>query len=171
MTESTLRRFAAGDFVDWTGLPKGLTPDKLRRLWSGGARQIPGRLSSQPTPLRVYRCDEQQWEIHAWFDNNEELFLLTLDLPTIKGEVADLLCRLGSPDKKLHPLEGYHADAHQWIYATRGLTLFVREHSNEIARVAVYRPCSVAYYEQYLGARDKERYFARAVKADGAINV
>lgn len=161
MTEPILRRFATGDFVDWMGLPKGLTPYELRRLWSGGETQIQGRLSGHPTPLRVYHCDEQQWEIHAWFDDDEEIFLLTLDLPTIKGEVADLLRKLGLPDKKLHPLIGYHADAHQWIYPARGLTLFVREHSNEIARVAVYRPCNVEYYEQYLGAHDKKRYYIR----------
>jgi hypothetical protein len=65
---------------------------------------------------------------------------------------------LGSPEHKLHALIGYHPTASQWIYASRGLTLFVREHENEIARLAAYVPTTADQYEWYLGGHDKSHY-------------
>ncbi|KAB2898901.1 MAG: hypothetical protein F9K40_10870 [Kofleriaceae bacterium] len=72
-----------------------------------------------------------------------------------------MLTALGAPDRKLAPGVGYHADAHQRVYASRGLTLWVREHRTDIARVAVYAPATSDDYETRLGGRDKTRYERR----------
>ena len=134
MNDAPLRQFAEGDFAEWAGLPDDVTADELRRLWGGADQAIPGRLSSQPATRRLYRCPRQSRDITAWFDDHGTLKLLTMDLPLIKGDLSGLLESLGPPDRKLSAHIGYHADAHQWICARHGLTLFIREHNNEIAR-------------------------------------
>lgn len=158
--ETELKRLDSGDWRGWSGLPAGCGPQQLAAVFQGGDTVIPGRLSGQPTPLRIYRSVNQKEEIHAWFDD-AHVFLLTLDSPTTDMAADSILQAWGSPEKKLHPLVGMHADAPQWIYASRGFTVFVRERDGGIARVAAYRPSSVEYYEQYLGATDKKHYVPR----------
>lgn len=159
--ETELTRFVSGDWRGWSGLPAGCGHPELAAVFQGGDTVIPGRLSGQPTSLRVYRSAHQKEEINAWFDDDAHAFLLTLDSPATDITADVILQAWGPPQKKLHPLIGLHADAHQWIYASRGFTAFVREPGGDIARVAAYRPSSVEYYEQYLGATDKRHYTPR----------
>jgi hypothetical protein len=157
--ESVLRKLSAGDFDDWSGLPSQCKPADLAAVLSGGERAANGILSNQPTNFRVYQAPNQSEVIQAWFDDDDNVLLITIVSPFIKGDVKALLERFGPPEKKLEQGVGYHADAHQWIYASRGITFYVREHSNEIARVAVYPPTSVEDYINRLGARDQKRYW------------
>lgn len=156
--EIAFRRLAEGDFEGWTGLPSECGPSDLAAIFSGGEGEGNGLLSNYPTKFRVYQSPEQSEVIQAWFDENDHVSLITMVAPTLKGNVQELLNSFGPPEKRLEQGAGYHADAHQWIYAGRGITFFVREHSNEFARVAVYPPTSVAQYVERLGATDKKRY-------------
>lgn len=158
---SALRSLAEGSLADWTGLPSSCSVVALAAVFEGGEARYQGTLSGNPAMYRIYRISTQREAIYAWFDDNDEVFLITIEKPTIKGAVEELLTRLGLPEKRLSSLVGYHADAHQWIYAQRGITLFVREHKNEVARVAVYQPSSVEFYEEYLGAKDQKIYRPR----------
>lgn len=157
-----MRAFAAGDLATWTGLPAGCTDRDLTAEFSGGGGPGgDGRLSHVPAKFRTYSAGDPQRPIQAWFDGSDNAFLITWIAPTVVGDVDALLSTLGEPEHKLAPGIGYHADAHQWIYASRGLTLWVRERRNEIARVAMYRPTTAADYENRLGGRDKTRYLPR----------
>ena len=160
--EKALSLLAAGDLLNRVGLPATCGPAALAAVWTGGETLFQGRLSSHPTPFRSYHALEREGTVRAWFDDDDFAFLITIEAPKTKPDVKTLLDRLGPPEKKLDPFVGYHADAHQWIYANRGLTLFVREHLNEMARIAAYRPNSVVFYELYLGATNKRRYKPRA---------
>lgn len=91
---------------------------------------------------------------------DNDAFLLTETVTAGPADIEALLRDLGPPDRKLDQLVGRHADAQQWIYASRGLTLYVREHNWTIASVAGYAPSSANYYERYLGAHDQRRYSA-----------
>ena len=153
------RRLAEGDLEGWKGLPSECGPSDLAAVFSGGDSAGNGLLSNYPTKFRVYQVPEQSEVIQIWFEENDHVSLITIVAPTIKGDVRALLDSFGPPEKRLEQGAGYHADAHQWIYASRGITFFVREHSNEIARVAVYQPTSVAHYMERLGATDRKRYW------------
>ena len=157
-----MRAFAAGDLATWTGLPAGCTDRDLAAVFSGGGGPGgDGRLSHLPTKFRTYSAGDPERPIEAWFDSTDTVLLINWVAPAVAGDVAALLTALGPPEQKLEPGVGYHASAHQWIYASRGLTLWVRERRNEIARVAVYRPTTAADYENRLGGRDKTRYLPR----------
>lgn len=156
-----LKDLVEGRLADWTGLPEGCGPDDLSKVLEGGEDEGRGQLSSNPAQFRLYQSSHTTGLIQAWFDKHKHTFLITIVAPHIEGAVKDLLDKLGEPEKKLDSDVGYHADAHQWIYAKRGLTLYVREHSTEIARVAVYLPTSVEYYIQWLGAKDENKYHPR----------
>ena len=156
---TVLRRLSIGDFKNWTGLPGGCTSKEVQLVLSGGESSAIGRISDRSTQFRVYESPQHSEVIQVWFDDADRVLLITLVAPTIKGDVNALLRTLGPPERKLEPSVGHHADAHQWIYAGRGITLYVRERSNEIARVAVYPPTTVEQYELKLGANDTNTYW------------
>jgi hypothetical protein len=160
--ETAIRALAAGELATWKGLPGDCTDRDLAALFSGGGDPAgDGRLSHAPTKFRDYAAGDAHRPIKAWFDDEDTAFLVTWVEPAVAGDVAALLAALGPPEQKLEPGVGYHADAHQWIYAARGMTLWVREHRDEIARVAVYKPTTAADYELRLGGRDKTTYLPR----------
>lgn len=159
--EAALRSFAAGDLATWSGLPAGCTDRELGAVFGGGGNPPgDGRLSFAPTRFREYPSGDPQQPLIAWFDDADTLILLHRVAPPI-ADVDALLAALGPPEHKLDPGVGHHATAHQWIYASRGLTLWVRERRKEVARVAVYRATTPAEYEQRLGGHDKTRYEPR----------
>ena len=156
---TAFRKLAAGNFKDWPGLSSQCKPADLAAVFSGGETSANGMLSNRPTQFRAYQTPEQPEIIQAWFDDNDNVLLITNVSPVIQGDVKTLLESFGPPEKRLEQGTGYHADAHQWVYAGRGITFYVREHSNEIARVAVYPPTSVEDYINRLGAKDQKRYW------------
>ena len=117
-------------------------------------------LSRRPARFRAYTAPAGNRQIWAWFDDRNDAFLLTETVTAGPADIEALLRDLGPPDRKLDQMVGRHADAQQWIYASRGLTLYVREHNWTIASVAGYAPSSANYYERYLGAHDQRRYSA-----------
>jgi hypothetical protein len=160
--ESALRHLGKGELTDWKGLPAGCGTADLSKVWSGGGDPAGnGKLSTRPTRFRNYRVDTQAQPLQVWFDADDHAMLITWIQPTVEGSVKDVLDALGAPDKKLDPTIGYHADAYQWIYAARGLTLYVREHDWSLARISAYVPTTVEDYEDRLGARDRKEYLPR----------
>jgi hypothetical protein len=157
----TLRRLARGDLAGWSGLPD-VGPAEVTAAF-GGVVEEPGngRLSGVPTRFRTYRVPEQREELWGWFDDEDRVRLLVFDWPSLAAPAPALLETLGPPETKLEPGTGHHADAYQWVYAGRGLTLYVREWREdgpEIARVAAYRPTTVDDYVENLGATDRTHY-------------
>jgi hypothetical protein len=156
-----LEAYAHGDFAQWQGLPL-CGPKDLSAVF-GGQVEAPGRgmLSGEPTAFRVYQVAATSKEIWAWFDSEDKTLLLTSIEPVLNLPASDLLAALGVPELTLEAGLGPHADARQWIWAQRGLTLFVREEAEdgpEIARVCAYRRTTPSDYVENLGAHDRTRY-------------
>ena len=161
---AAMRDFAAGKLDFWKGLPAGCTDRDIAAVFAGGGDPAgDGRLSNLPTKFRVYSTGDPKLEppIKAWFDGTDTVTLITWHEPVLPGDAASLLAALGPPEQKLEPGAGYPASSHQWIYASRGLTLWVFEPRTEITRLAVYRPTTPADYEHHLGGRDQKRYLPR----------
>jgi hypothetical protein len=156
-----IRRLATGDIGDWHGLPSGCHHEQMAAVLQGGDADGQGLLSGYPVRFRFYQAESQAELLQAWFTSRGEVFLITFSAPRLAGDPALLLESLGEPEQKIEPGVGFHADAHQWVYATRGLTLFVREHLTEVARIAAYQPTTADYYERYLGGHDRRHYWPR----------
>jgi hypothetical protein len=160
--ESALQALGAGSLADWRGLPAGCADADLRKVFTGGGDPAGnGKLSTRPTLFRNYQTPKQPQPLQVWFDDQDRAMLVTWIQPVVDVPVPDLLAKLGAPDAKLDPTIGYHADAYQWIYAGRGLTLYVREHDWTLARVSAYVPTTAADYEARLGAHDQKEYLPR----------
>ena len=161
---AALRDFAAGNLAAWKGLPAGCTDRDIAGVFAGGGDPAgDGRLSNLPTKFRVYSAGDPGLEppIAAWFDGNDTATLVTWDEPALSGDATTLLAALGPPEHKLERGAGHPASDHQWIYASRGLTVWVFEPRSEITRVAVYQPTTPEDYEWHLGGHDKTRYWPR----------
>lgn len=152
---------ARGDLAAWQGLPDSGPAELAAAL--GGPSEPPGSglLSGVRAPFRTYRAPAQPEEVWAWFDDRDRARLVVLEWPALVVSAPELLAALGPPEHKLDPAIGHHKDAFQWIWASRGLTLYVREWRDdgpEIARASAYRPTTVADYVDNLGASDETRY-------------
>jgi hypothetical protein len=154
-----IRALVEGRVEEWQGLPDGCQHEDFAQVLDGGEEEGTAMVSGNRAQFRMYRAPDQPDPIQVWFNHEGSAFLITFTDPKLSDEVEAVLQRLGQPEAKLDPSIGYHADATQWVYARRGLTLYVREHVNEVARLSAYMPTSPNYYEQYLGARDQRRYF------------
>ncbi len=157
---NAIRRLAEGRLEDWAGLPEGCRHEDFAAVLEGGDEPGMGRLSGNQASFRVYTSALQEQPLQVWFTSEGEAFFVTIVAPKLASDVAALLERLGQAERRLDPAIGYHADAAQWVYAGRGLTLYVREHVNEVARLAAYQPGTPEQYEQNLGARDQRHYYA-----------
>ena len=161
---TALRDLAGGRLATWKGLPAGCTDQEIAAVFAGGGDPAgDGRLSNRPSKFRTYAPGDPNVEppIKAWFDSADTATLITWHEPVLPGGTSTLLEALGAPEQKLEPGSGYPASSHQWIYASRGLTLWVFEPRSEITRIAVYRPTTPTDYEHDLGGRDRMRYWPR----------
>jgi hypothetical protein len=161
--QMALEQLAALDFTDWHGLSEACQPEDFETLFEGGDTEVIGRLSNQPQRLRVYKRSAVSEHIEVWFDEDTKRFMVaTITNPDYKDDTAALLQTLGEPDAKLDALIGSHPDAEQWVYAARGLTLYVRsDEPPTFRRIVVYPPTTPEVYENTLGAHDHRRYHPR----------
>jgi hypothetical protein len=160
-TQHALEALLRGDLGSWHGLPD-CGPAELSAVFRGTVQPAGrGLLSGVPTAFRMYQVAGMINEAWAWFDDADHCRLIWLIEPPWQRPVHLMLTTLGAPNDRLEPGIGPHSDAHQWIWARRGLTLFVREELDEaaeIARACAYRPTTVEDYLNNLGARDRTRY-------------
>jgi hypothetical protein len=159
---ATVRRLIEGDLEGWDGLPReGCGHDQISSVLEGGSEEGTGRLSGLLLSFRIYQSPLQTRPIEAWFAAGGSVVLLTFEEPTLRQGPAALLDSLGTPEATLAGPNSPHPDSRQWVYASRGLTVFVREPNKDIVRIAAYPPVSVSYYERYLGAHDTREYLPR----------
>jgi len=150
-------------FTGWRGLSETCRPEDFAAVFDGGEDDATGRLSGRSHRFRVYRKAGVSNRIQAWFHMETGDFMVAVfTYPEFDGDTAATLAALGEPEVKLEPLIGAHPDAEQWVYAARGLTLYVRPGDPPaFRRIAVYPPTQPEIYENRLGAHDHRRYHPR----------
>lgn len=153
---SDLNAVLRGDVGAWQGLGDEVSDDDLAAIGGGpSAGPGEGRLSGMPVRFRGY--DGPLGPLLAWFDDDDHAFLLWADRPPLERPSAEILADLGEPGKRLTDMPSRFPGTVQWLWPDRGLAAYVRE-DGEIRALALFRPTTAEYYEQWLGASEGPPY-------------
>jgi hypothetical protein len=143
------------------GLPTDCTLDALaRRMHIDGddRRGILGQ-ARHASVHRAARVDGYDQVVKVWHKDGVVLKVV-FDLPKLADSPA-LLTALGAPDAKLDYYPGVPKLRAQgaWVYAARGLTLFLSGDGKNVVRFEVYPPTTAAAYERELFHTEAPREF------------
>lgn len=138
------------NFATWSGLP---TPCPLTEVLRRFPLRKPGlgrgRLGRREAGFTLLDADGSRASARVWLHTETEVLLIDTVPNLGQGQpVRALLDALGEPDAK----RDYHwttipVSQGEWIYAARGLTLFLNTDHQTVVRVAVYAPSTVEAYE------------------------
>ena len=152
-TKAVLEAFARRDFRDWQGLPTGTSLRDVSTVFDidddmTGA----GKLGSDRRAATWVIAAAEGYEngVRIWLDEDSVL-LLDGDSPVFETDLHTLLQSLGEPDAKL---DSYHRTfsipESEWVYAGRGLTLYVDSEDGTLWRVVGFVPTTLDQYKQTL---------------------
>ena len=159
MSAAPLEAALRGELVAWKGLPDDLDDAGLATVAGPGSGPQAGRLSGMPVQAREYRGPLGR--MLAWFDDDDRVFLIWADKPPFARPAGEILDALGEPEKRLTDRPSRFPGTVQWVWADRGLTAYVAEDEHDIRALALFRPGTVAFYEQWLGAGEGVPYRPR----------
>jgi hypothetical protein len=147
---AALKRFARRQFSHWQGLAANCTRVDLETLfpredeWVGVGALGEREYSYVWLPVGAYENP-----VRAWLDR-ERVVLLEVEEPALSSS-RSLLSKLGEPDARLDAFRyTVPVSAGEWVFAARGLTLFVYPPDNYIYHLAVYSPCDLEAYSREL---------------------
>ena len=159
MSAAPLEAALRGDLAVWRGLPDDLDDDALAAVAGPGEGPSAGRLSGMPVRVREDRGTLGR--LRAWFDDDDRAFLIWADAPPFGRPAGEILDELSEPEKRLTDRPSRFPGTVQWVWAERGLTAYVAEDEHDIRALALFRPGTVAFYEQWLGAGEGPPYRPR----------
>jgi hypothetical protein len=147
--KAALDAFAAGDFRHWQGLPAGCElsaiadKDTLRRQAEGTGLLGQGRASFRMITMEHYAEAVRVWHV------DDKILLMDVRYPVISPDLKDLLAALGKPETLLDShFSNIVLEKSEWVYASKGLSLFINPDNFLLLRLAVYHPTSVDDYHQ-----------------------
>ena len=157
---AVLERLASGRLADFAGLPGGCKLADVERAWGPAmAHSVAAQLGRDrvKTDHRRFQVSGHDQPARVWHDGDRVL-LVDLEYPGL-GEDADSLRKtLGAPDAEESFSWGVLVlEKAEWVYARRGLTLFVNPETREVLRWAAYAPTDAAAYLRRLELRLAER--------------
>lgn len=148
--QKTLRQFASRDFSAWQGLASECRRVDLESLfpsdndWTGS-----GMLGTRSYDYFWSPVTGYENPVRVWL-NGESVALLEVEAPEITNS-RELLDELGEPDARLDAYRHtVRVPGGEWVYASRGLTLFVYPPDALIYHLAAYAGTSLEHYEQNL---------------------
>jgi hypothetical protein len=145
----------------WQGLPAGCHPgevaladaDPSPGMADLGLRKAffrSGTLAGAPAQLWT-TTDEQ------------EILMLAVEAPAFVRTGAAATERLGAPERRLDSARGtVPLPASEWVYARRGLAVFVDPDGDAVWRATLFRPCTPDEYEAEFRVDLLERRLPRA---------
>jgi hypothetical protein len=144
-----LQSLASLDLKHWTGLVQGTTLDHARQVfevdeeWRGA-----GRLGSEGRKVEWYSVEAEglQDGLRLWFTGND-LLMADARRPRLPVSVDELLASMGMPQARLDSYLGtLLIEKSEWVFADRGLTVFVNPPNHRLLRIAVYAPLGLDDY-------------------------
>jgi hypothetical protein len=159
---SALQKFAARDFGTWTGLPESCSLAEVTRQFrlvdedSGLAR-----LGSTKREFRVLDVSGYEHPVQVWSEGSRVL-ALDVEYPSLLSEVSVLLKQLGDPEAKLdYNWSTMRIEKGEWVYADRGLALFLAPDSSAVFHLIVFPRTTVPEYEENFQLHLGRRRFPR----------
>jgi hypothetical protein len=161
-TDSILRMIGNADFNSWTGLAPGIISADIKKVFTEEREARAYTLSGRKLTQVGYRVPGQVDPVWMWYEN-DVLVLVRMSGPTLKNSVGSLMEYLGKPEMKIEAEQGFiYPMAAQWVYAKKGITLYVNDFLKNgegypddfIEAVALYQPTTAREYKETLGATE-----------------
>jgi hypothetical protein len=149
---SEVRAFLGKRFAELHGLPPACRLDDVATALGGPAASDTGWLGEQPrrASFRMAVVAGYADPIRIWHDQGG-LVMLDAEYPAAPGGWPALRAALGAPDAKLDYRWGVVTVAGgEWVYLSRGLSVFLTPALDTVVRVAAFAPTSLAAYRQTL---------------------
>lgn len=151
--QEAIQQILRKDFVTWRGLPRECELERVSALMSLGedTRRLDLGQERRPTYARVAKVDAYEEPLEGWHREGR-VAQISVRFPGL-SDVAALLAALGEPDAKLGC---YYSgvpvldEEGEWVYAGRGITLFMSSDRSNVIALSVYEPTTVAAYEREL---------------------
>lgn len=151
--QAALRAFARRDFHDWRGLaPDTSLSDAVAVFEDDDDWRGAGKLGSERRASRWASVAVEGYEkgVRVWLDE-DLVILIDGESPTLATPLPVLLQDIGQPEAKLDSYLGtLLIPESEWVYAGRGLTLYVNPENGILLRVAVFVPTTLDDYRQRL---------------------
>jgi hypothetical protein len=151
--QEAIDQFLRKDFATWRGLPRECDLERISTVLTlgEGTRRLDLGREHRPSQVRVARVDGYEEPLEVCHRDGQ-IAKISVRFPKL-GDVAAALAGLGEPDAKL----GYyyssvpvlHEDG-EWVYASKGITLFMSSDKRNVVALSVYAPTTVAAYEREL---------------------
>lgn len=146
----------------WRGLPTGCAPDELAPAIRD-ADPSPGMadLGLRKAFFRSGILAPSGAPVQVWSTTDErEVLMLAIEAPPFLPTGQSATDQLGDPDARLDTARGtVPLAASEWLYAGRGLAVFVDPDSDAVWRTTLFRPCTPAEYEDEFRVELRERRF------------
>jgi hypothetical protein len=162
--KKAIEQIDAGQFNEWKGFVDGWTLPALAET-TGNTPGCSGfALSGKLLNLCTMSLKRQEQPLQCFVDAAGKICLLRLEDARPSSSLTNLTVSLGEPEIKrtlLYP--DYYAPATQWIYASKGITLYILENVSEtdnlLLCIALYQPTTVTDYLDNLGGKETRVYF------------
>ena len=143
-----LRTLADRKFGSWTGLPPSCSLPEVTQhfpLLNDGVGLA--RLGRTKRQFRMLVVEGYEHPVRIWLDGSQVL-MLDVQYPNFSSEGDVAIKELGEPEAKLDYDWGtLPIERGEWVYASRGLTLFNASNNLSVLHLAVYRRTPLQAYE------------------------
>jgi hypothetical protein len=145
--KAALRVFADKTFDQWRGLPSGCKLPEIMTIFSLFNKGVStGFLGHKKIQYRMLVLEGYLRPIRAWFEG-DTLLMLDAECPELPGGGLTLMKQLGKPDVKLDFYWNVlRLKRGEWVYAKRGIILFINPGNNILLRLLVFPPTTVDDY-------------------------
>ncbi len=145
---SVLDAFVRLDFSDWHGLPECRLGDleavlTVDRSWLGKGKLGSEQRAADYVMANAGGCEEQ---VRIWL-KGDRVLMIDADFSAEQPPVKTKLPILGEPETRLDNYLGViFIERSEWVYAGRGLTLFINPEDGTLLRLAIYPPTTADEY-------------------------
>lgn len=161
-----------GAWSEWKGLEGAWSRSDLESI-AGALHSCRGdELSGKPVQYCELSLARQPQPLQCFFSDDGQVILLRLDDPRSAESWPALSRKLGPPGQaNLLPPGHVHGLSMQYIYAARGMTLYVRARTEPtesiISAVSLYAPTSARTYLNSLGGDETIEYLDDPLTLEG----
>lgn len=151
--QNTLRILARRDLQHWRGLVTATTLNDFGAVFGvDRARPISGRLGSDLQQANWYALAAGGFPVgmRVWTIGDQVVLVdaMEIDLP---GGLLALMNAIGKPEAKLDSYLGVlEIQGSEWVYCSRGMTLYVNPDNGILLRIAVYASTTLEEYKRDL---------------------
>lgn len=148
-----IRNFAEGRIADAILPSHCAVAEVVQAFWAGAeVSDATGVLGTERIQVRWRAIDSgiAGKHLRLWHDG-QYVLAVELEAPRVVGDWDSLRVALGEPEAKFAYWKGVvESESGQWVYATRGIAVFVSLSEATLVRVMMFPPTSVAAYRSRL---------------------